>query len=154
MIPYVLLLMAYAYFAMRVQCWRDISTLGFKLNTPQGYIKSPGRYHAIRSGLFFATAIAAIATGKPPIEKTLVVLVGVWGLCFWVGRTDAFDAFRKTHKELLAYEDSVLQRDRREYLEMLDGEDPSTRRAELEAAASMSNRELRSRLKRLRATGL
>lgn len=154
MIPYVVLLIAYAYLAMRVQCWRDISTLGFKLNTPEGYIRNPGRYHAIRSLLFLATAVAALATGKPPIVKALVVLVGVWGLCFWLGRSDAFDAFRKTHKELLAYEDSVLQRDRREYLEMLDGEDPAARRAELEAAASMSNRELRSRLKLLRANGL
>lgn len=154
MIPYVLLLIAYAYFAMRVQCWRDISTLGFRLNTPQGYIENPGRYHAIRSVLFFATAIAALATGKPPIGEALVVLVGAWALCFWLGRSDAFDAFRRTHKELLAYEDSVLQRDRREYLEMLNGEDPAERRAELEAAASMSNRELRLRLKRLRANGL
>lgn len=153
MIPYIVLLVAYAVVAMRVQCWSDISILGFKLNTPQGYLDSPRRYHIFRAVMFFAAIIAALFAGSPPIGKAVIVLIVVWALCSWIGRNDAFDAFRQTHKDLLAYEDSVLQQDRQEYLEMLDGEDPVKRRAELEDGAGMTNAQLRERLKLLQARG-
>ena len=154
MIPYVVLLLVFAYLTMRVQCWKDISTLGFRLNTPQGYLDRPRWYHASRVVVFFAALLAAVATGSPPIGKALVVLAAVWALCAWVGRNDAFDLFRQTHKDLLAYEDEVMRRDRQEYLAMLNGEDPVARRSELEEGASMSNAVLRQRLKLLRAGGL
>ncbi len=154
MIPYVVLLIAYILFATRVQFWRDISTLGFKLNTPQGYMSRPSVYHALRTVLFLGAAVSPLVTGKPPLGKALLVLLAAWVFCRWYGRNDAFEEFRCTHKELLEYENEVLLRDRQEYLALLDGEDPVKRRAELEEAANMSNRQLRERLVFLRKRGL
>ena len=71
---FVALTVLYAVVAVKVDQWFTISCLGFKLETPQSFMKYPRRYHRTRM-LLFAAAVAALF-----FESTVLWYLGAVGL--------------------------------------------------------------------------
>lgn len=144
---FVLFLGIYLLVATKVNEWTIISTLGFKLQAPLGFLQRPHLYFLGRTALFWVAATTAVLGESPPLYKAVPALLLAWAVSIWLGRRRGFEAYRQTYRELLAYEDQVQNSNPAEYREMLQGEDPATHRADLEAGATTTNRDLKERLR-------
>ncbi len=153
MILFVVLAATFAFVAMRVFEWTTISSLGFKLAVPQGFLDHPVLYKLLMIGLFIAAMAASIVPGSPPLHKAVVVLAGTWGAAWWLGRSNAFDTFRRIHQELLEYESGLGESDPAEYQRIMREPGANQRQQELEAGARKSNKELRDMLRLMSGRG-
>jgi len=147
MIPFVVFAAILAYVALRVVEWKTISSLGFKLAVPQGFLDHAQIYKLGMFGSFISALVASSVTGNPPLHKAAVVLVAIWGVAWWLGRNNAFDTFRRMHLELLEYESSLKESNPSEYRRIMQEPGADRRQEELVAGTKMSNKELRAMLR-------
>jgi hypothetical protein len=66
---FVGLIVLYAVVAAKVDQWITIAALGFRLETPQGFLEHPRAYDLIRSALFLSAAATLCGAN---------VIVGIW----------------------------------------------------------------------------
>lgn len=139
---------AYAVVAIKVDQWFTISRLGFKTETPQLFLTNPKAYHWVRMLLLAASVAALFFSSTVLWYWGAAVLGALWLGAFWIGRKMAFRAYRRIHREMSEYEESLKGSDSSEYEGVVSGEDPATRRAELEKGAHMTDQELVERVER------
>jgi hypothetical protein len=145
---FVVLAVVYAVVAIMVDRWFTISCLGFKSETPQGFLEYPRRYHGTRKLLFVAATVTLFFVHIVPWYVGAAVLAAVWFSAFWIGRNLGFADFRRIHREMIEDDASLKVNDPVEYSERYGKEDPLVRRAELEKGAHISNQELIERVQR------
>ncbi len=121
---------------MKLEEWATISTLGFRIEVPQGFMDRPEMYFYVEYGLLFLAAIiAAAADGFRFLYLStamLITLAIVYFLAKYFGRKRAYNTFRRNH------------------LILAKNESDPTVRAELEDTARLTDKELKHRLELLR----
>lgn len=96
---FVGLVVLYTMFAAKVDEWITIAALGFKLETPQGFLKHPRAYDVVRSAIFLVAASTLFWTRYIPWYIGLVVLAGAWLAAGRVGQRKAFATYRQVWRE-------------------------------------------------------
>lgn len=139
---FLVLVAIYALVAIKVDQWSTISRLGFKSYTPFFFLRNPRAYHVTRIVLFVAAVMTLLFTTAIRWYVGGIVLAVAWLGAFWIGRKLAFNTYRQIHREMIAYEEALKVADPSEYAQIIAGENPIERRAELEQAASRTDREL------------
>ena len=125
---FFVLLAVYAIVALKVEEWLTISVLGFRIETPQGFLEHPGAYTSVRLLLLVAAGLSAFIT------HSLLWYIGILVVAFakfvaeYFGRKKAYASFRRLHRLLAA-----------------DETDPNEL-AELEAGARLTDKELKARV--------
>lgn len=149
---FFVLIATYATVAMKVDQWQTIALLGFKLETPLRFLQHPNHYHSIRIFLFIlCVVVASYFITSIAWYIGLAILASASLSAFWLGRKAAFNDYRRIHREMISAEESLKVTDPEAYTQLVAGEDPNIRRAELEAGSRISDQELLERLdKRLR----
>lgn len=144
----------YAVVAIKVDQWYTISSLGFKLETPELFLSHPKFYHRTRMLLFAAAVAVLFFTHTIQWYLGVVGLAGIWLGAFWIGRNLGFADFRRVHREIIEDDKNLKISDPAEYARTVAVEDPALRLAELERGARTTNRELIDRIQRLHKLGL
>lgn len=148
------LIALYAVIATKVDQWFTISRLGFKTAAPQGFLEHPRLYHRARIALFVGSVIALAFASAVSWYVGIVVLAAVWLGAFRIGRKLAFRTYRQVHREMIYYESDLKGKDPEEYSRILQGEDPTAHRAELEKGARITDKELVEMVERAMKWGI
>ncbi|MBZ0143571.1 MAG: hypothetical protein K8F56_08315 [Rhodocyclaceae bacterium] len=111
---FVALVILYTMFAAKVDEWITIAALGFKLETPPGFLQYPRAYDVIRSAFFLVAAGSLFWTRSIPWYIGLVVLAGAWLAAGWVGQRKAFATYRQIWREGIEDASTPDDRDWRE----------------------------------------
>ena len=122
----------YAWVAMKVREWVIISLLGFKWETPQGFMDQPWMYGLVRMALFLVAVGTAFTINSLPWYVGVCILAVANFVASLVGRKRAYATFRRLH------------------LYLAQGETDPQERASLEADARVTDKELTARLTSLK----
>lgn len=125
---FLVLLLIYAIVAVKVEEWTTIFLLGFRIETPQGFLARPGIYIFLRRALFVSAILAAITTSAFPWYVGFLALVAIACIAILIGRKLAYNNFRRVHRFLAE-----------------DETDPKELAA-IEAGARLTDKELKARL--------
>lgn len=93
------LVVLYIVIAAMVDQWITIATLGFKMQTPQGFLAHPKAYDFVRFTIFLAAAATLYGTKVIVWYLGLGVLAGAWLAAGWVGQRRAFETYRQVWRE-------------------------------------------------------
>jgi hypothetical protein len=125
---FVGLTVGYLWFGSKVDQWVTIAALGFKLETPQGFLEHPRTYDVIRTALLFAAAACLFGTTSIPWYVGATILAAAWFATTWIGQRRAFAIYRRI------------------WLEGISDASTPEEKASREAEAKRTNAELRDRL--------
>src|SRR2546428_778590 len=98
-LAFLTLATAYVWFGAKVDEWITISTLGFGLEVPQGFLDRPRRYDFIRVVLLALAAACLLGTTRVPWFVGLGVLAVAWFSTTWLGQRRAFATYRRICRE-------------------------------------------------------
>jgi hypothetical protein len=107
-------ILGYLWFSIKVENWITIYHLGFKTETPLLFLKNQRIYDVIRIVLFLTSLILTFYTNIIPWIVCLFFLLIVWVLSGKIGRNKAFDKYREILKDLAEHEEDEKQKS--EYL--------------------------------------
>ena len=107
---FVALLVLYLWFGAKVDEWTTISILGFKLETPQGFLEHSRAYSRIRSALFLLAIASVYGLQYFSWYIGVAGLFGAWFATTWLGQRMAFNTYRRRWREGLKDADSESDR--------------------------------------------
>ncbi len=119
---FFVLISLYIVASVKVDEWITISALGFKIETPEMFLKHPRYYDIVRSVLFLCAIAMFFAMSTRYVGGVTLVLA--WLGAGWIGRRKAFNNYRR-----------ILG-------EMMDNAENDKERVEYEAALKKTNQEL------------
>jgi hypothetical protein len=91
--------LVYFWFGSKVDQWVTISTLGFKLETPQRFLENPRIYDVIRSVLFLTACVCLLGTELIHWYMGAGILAAAWLATTWIGQRIAFSTYRQIWQE-------------------------------------------------------
>jgi hypothetical protein len=106
---FFLLVLIYIVVSIKADEWITISALGFKIETPEMFLKHPRAYDVLRSALF----LCAIATFFAMSTRYVggVTLVLSWLGSGWIGRRKAFNNYRRILREMMNTAEDAQEKD-------------------------------------------
>ena len=119
---FFLLVLLYIVVSIKVEEWITISAIGFKIETPEMFLKHPRAYDVVRSALFIGAIAAFFAMYTRYVGG--ITLAVAWLGAGWIGRKKAFNNYRRILRE------------------MMDTAENDQERAEYEAASKKTDEEL------------
>ena len=127
---FIALVVIYTVVAAKVDEWITISALGFRLETPEMFLRSPRRYDVVRAALFIGAIAILFGTSAMSWYMGTGILGVAWLGAGWIGRKRAFKIYR------------------RELREIMNETDSAGAKAEFEAALKKSDQELMDMVQR------
>lgn len=113
-ILFIIFVLIYFWFSIKVENWITIYHLGFKTETPLLFLKNQKIYDAIRVTLFITCLILTFYANFIPWVICLFIIAIVWILSGKIGRGKAFNKYREILKDLAEHEEDEKQKS--EYL--------------------------------------
>ncbi|MCK5000396.1 MAG: hypothetical protein KAS23_12705 [Anaerohalosphaera sp.] len=107
-IIFFVLVILYTLVSAKVDEWITISALGFKMETPEMFLKHPRYYDVIRSALFLSAIAVFFAMSTKYAGGGIIALA--WFGAGWVGRKKAFKNYRQIIREMKFHEEDKEQR--------------------------------------------
>ena len=109
-ILFIIFVLVYFWFSIKVENWITIYHLGFRTETPQLFLKNQKIYDAIRVILFITCLILAFYAPIIPWFVCLSVIAIIWVLSGKIGRNKAFNKYREILKDLAEHEEDEQQK--------------------------------------------
>ena len=119
---FFVLISLYIVVSIKVDEWITISALGFRMETPEMFLKHPRAYDIVRSALFLCAVAMFFAMSTRYVGGVTLALA--WLGAGWIGRKKALNSYRR-----------ILG-------EMMDSAENDKEKAEYEAASKKTNQEL------------
>jgi len=113
-ILFIIFVLIYFWFSIKVDNWITIYHLGFRTETPILFLKNQKIYDVIRITLFITCLILTFYTTIIPWIICLFIIAIIWVLSGKIGRNKAFDKYREILKDLAEHEEDEKQKS--EYL--------------------------------------
>ena len=152
---FLVLSVVYAEFAIKVDEWSTLSSLGRKLETPELFMSNASLYRRARIFLLAAAATALFFTHP----MSWVSYLGAAGLAAglftapWIGRNLAFAYIRRIGREMVEELNNLKVSDPTAFAREVAEDGPASRLTEWEKEAHVTNQDLSERLKKLRYMG-
>lgn len=109
-ILFIIFVLVYFWFSIKVENWITIYHLGFRTETPLLFLKNQKIYDAIRIILFITCLILTFYATIIPWFICLFLIAIIWVLSGKIGRNKAFDKFREILKDLAENEEHEQQK--------------------------------------------
>jgi len=109
-ILFIVFVLIYFWFSIKVDNWITIYNLGFKTETPLLFLRNQKIYDAIRVILFLTCLILTFYTIVIPWLICISVIAIIWILSGKIGRNKAFNKYREILKDLAEHEEDEQQK--------------------------------------------
>ena len=110
-IVFLALLALYIWYSAKVDEWVTISSLGFSLEAPQGFLENPSRYNHIGLIILAACIASLLAVDRIPWYAGLLLVAVAWFATTAIGQRRAFDTYRRRCNEALQEETSAEKKE-------------------------------------------